>query len=265
MFCCSAPHSPPAPTPTAVGPRSAAGRAARDEQCQPTAPRTRSPVAPHRCAQAPDALGAEDRIEAVGELRIPVTDEEPELPDAVPRSMSRLRACGSPRLPSGLASPPGCGPGGWRVRSPTATSRRLQQHRVDVEHVARQQALSLDGQELPPGQPSAARCRIDAGPRASNSSQPRSGHRIRSRNRSVMAGHYCGTPPLMRSRISASRMTSPAPTGHRAAWHEPTMGRGPEVTTPSMVSDSSRRCWTRQGSAAVPAVGHRELFEPRGR
>jgi hypothetical protein len=33
---------------------------------------------PHRCA-APDALGAEDRIEAVGEPPILMADEEPEL------------------------------------------------------------------------------------------------------------------------------------------------------------------------------------------
>jgi hypothetical protein len=37
----------------------------------------------HRCTQDADALGAKDRIEAVGELGVPVADEEPELPDAV--------------------------------------------------------------------------------------------------------------------------------------------------------------------------------------
>jgi len=38
-----------------------------------------------------------------------------------------------------------------------------EQHRVDVEEVAREQALGLRGQELLPGQIRAARCRIDAG------------------------------------------------------------------------------------------------------
>src|SRR6266571_7493556 len=41
------------------------------------------PRRPHRCAQDPDASGAEDRVEAVGELCVPVADKEPELPDAV--------------------------------------------------------------------------------------------------------------------------------------------------------------------------------------
>jgi hypothetical protein len=30
-----------------------------------------------------DSFAGEDRIEAVGELRVPVADEEPELPDVV--------------------------------------------------------------------------------------------------------------------------------------------------------------------------------------
>jgi hypothetical protein len=38
-----------------------------------------------------------------------------------------------------------------------------EQHRVDVEEVARQDALGLCGQELPPGQPRTARRRLDAG------------------------------------------------------------------------------------------------------
>jgi hypothetical protein len=41
------------------------------------------PRRPYWRAQDPDALGAKDHIEAVGELRIPVADEEPELPDVV--------------------------------------------------------------------------------------------------------------------------------------------------------------------------------------
>jgi hypothetical protein len=38
----------------------------------------------------------------------------------------------------------------------------LEQDRVDVEEVARQHALGLRGQELPPGAARATRCRIDA-------------------------------------------------------------------------------------------------------
>jgi hypothetical protein len=38
----------------------------------------------------------------------------------------------------------------------------LDQDRVDVEEVARQHALGLRGQELPPGAARATRCRIDA-------------------------------------------------------------------------------------------------------
>ena len=37
----------------------------------------------HRCAQDLEAFGAEDRIEAVGEPRVAIADEESELPHAV--------------------------------------------------------------------------------------------------------------------------------------------------------------------------------------
>jgi hypothetical protein len=63
------------PVPERAGPRrnrnprrwAARIRAAHDGPCQSTVPRTRWPGRPHRRAQDPDALGAEDRIEAVGE------------------------------------------------------------------------------------------------------------------------------------------------------------------------------------------------------
>src|SRR6266508_7014850 len=49
----------------------------------------------HGCAQDADVFGAEDRIEAVGEPRVPVPDEEPELPDALPK----VHEVGEPRVP----------------------------------------------------------------------------------------------------------------------------------------------------------------------
>src|SRR6266567_2066644 len=73
------------------------------------------PRRPYGCAEDPDALGAEDRIEAVGELGVPVADEEPELSDVVPKVHEQVAGLlGYPSLPE-------CGPGGWR--SPSRTAR----------------------------------------------------------------------------------------------------------------------------------------------
>jgi hypothetical protein len=60
----------------------------------------------HRRPQDPDALGAEDGIEAVGELRVAVPDENLNLPMRSPRSMRRLRACWVTQAPVGLAVTP---------------------------------------------------------------------------------------------------------------------------------------------------------------
>src|SRR6266536_372162 len=121
------------------------------------------PRRPHRCAQDSDALGAKDHIEAVGELRIPVADQEADLPDALCQVMSRLRACWVTHAPVGLAvTPRMCT---RRVASSivNSTYRRLSSTGSTWKQVARQHALGLGGQEPTPGQPLAARRRLHAG------------------------------------------------------------------------------------------------------
>jgi hypothetical protein len=121
------------------------------------------PRRPHRRAQDPDALGAEDRIEAIGELRVPVVDEEPELPDAVPKVHDEVAGLlGYPRSRRVRRHPQDVDAAGGDLEHEQHV-QAPEQHRVDVEEVARQQALGLSGQELPPRQPRAARRRIDAG------------------------------------------------------------------------------------------------------
>jgi hypothetical protein len=121
------------------------------------------PRRPHRRAQDPDALGAKDRIEAVGEFRVPVADEEPEQADAIPKVHEQVASLlGDPparrvrRHPQNSDASAGDLEHEQHVQAP-------EQHRVDMEAVARQDALGLGGQELPPGQPCAAWRRVDAG------------------------------------------------------------------------------------------------------
>src|SRR4029450_12506752 len=72
-------------------------------------------------------------------------------------SMSGLRACWVTHAPVGLAVTPSR----WTRRLATSTTKQhvqaLEQHGVDAEEVARQHALGLRGQELPPGQTRAPR------------------------------------------------------------------------------------------------------------
>ncbi len=118
----------------------------------------------HGREQDPDALRGEDRIEGVGELRVPVTDEELELPDAVCQAHDQV---------AGLLGHPRPGRAGGHAQDVDTTGSKLdheqhmqalEQDGVDVEEVAGQDSLGLRGQELPPSQPGAAGCRVDAGP-----------------------------------------------------------------------------------------------------
>jgi hypothetical protein len=114
--------------------------------------------------QSPDALGSEDGIEGVGELRVPVTKQKPELPHVV---------CQIHEQVAGLLGHPRPGRVGGDAQDVDAAGGKLdheqhiqppEQHRVDMEQVARQDPLGLDGQELSPGQPRAAWRWIDACP-----------------------------------------------------------------------------------------------------
>lgn len=103
-----------------------------------------------------DAVGGEDRIEGVGELRVPVGDKELELPDAVFQVHEQV---------PGLLRHPRSGWVGGDAQDVDGAGGKLdheqhvqapEQDGVDVEQVARQDPLGLDGKELPPGRP--ARC-----------------------------------------------------------------------------------------------------------
>jgi hypothetical protein len=117
---------------------------------------------PHRCAEDLDALGAEDHIEAVGELRVPVADEEPELPEVAGQLHQQV---------AGLLGCPCAGRVGRHPKEVDAAAGDLddeqdvqafEQHRVDVKEVACQHAVGLGGQEPPPSEIRTARRGIDA-------------------------------------------------------------------------------------------------------
>jgi hypothetical protein len=59
------------------------------------------PRRPDRRPDHPCAIPGEDAVERRGELAVPVTDQEPEPAGALPRSMSRLRACWAVHVPVG--------------------------------------------------------------------------------------------------------------------------------------------------------------------
>lgn len=128
-------------------------------------PPFRDGVGPRRlktCAQEPDALGADDRIEAVGELGVPITAEGPELPDVVCQVHEQVASL--------LRDPPSCRVGRHpQTVDPAAGDldhqqhiQALEQHRINMEEVASHDPRGLAGQQLPPGQTRAApdRCRL---------------------------------------------------------------------------------------------------------
>ncbi len=77
-------------------------------------------------------------------------------------SMSRLRACWTSHAPVGLAVTPQNVDPATRDLHHEQHVQALEEHRVDVEAAARQHGFGLRQQELPPGQPHAARCWLDA-------------------------------------------------------------------------------------------------------
>ena len=73
---CRAPHSSPAPSPTGADRRSAADPAPSRRTVPPTVPRTRPPAVPAPVSAGSGALGTEHHIEAIGEPRVAIADEE---------------------------------------------------------------------------------------------------------------------------------------------------------------------------------------------
>jgi hypothetical protein len=118
---------------------------------------------PHRCAQDADAFTGEHGIEDVGELGIPVADQELESCHAlaeVHQQISRLLSHpGSARVRSDSKKMHAAG----SVLHEEQHIQPLAQQRVDAEKVGGDNALCLGSQELSPGRAIAARCGVDAG------------------------------------------------------------------------------------------------------
>jgi hypothetical protein len=73
------------------------------------------PRRPYRRAQHLDPLGGKNRVERGAELHVPITDQEPKIPDAASRPMRRLRACCVTHAPTGY----GVTPSRWTRRVAT--------------------------------------------------------------------------------------------------------------------------------------------------
>jgi hypothetical protein len=120
----------------------------------------------HRRPQDSDALGGEDRIEGVGELRVSVADEELKLDllSAVGEVHEQVAGLlGHPRSGRVRRHAEDMNPAGRQLHHEQCI-QALEQDRVYMEEVARHNPLGLRRQELSPRQPRAAGCRVDAGP-----------------------------------------------------------------------------------------------------
>jgi choline dehydrogenase-like flavoprotein len=118
-------------------------------------------VAPAPACAAPGSLGGKDRVERGGELRIPVTKEEPELLDAACEVHEQVAGLlGHPHPGRVGGHPEDVYPAGGMLDREQHL-QALQQHCVE-EKTGRQDPLGPRGQELPPGQPGTARRWLDA-------------------------------------------------------------------------------------------------------
>jgi hypothetical protein len=103
---CRARPRPARPAPSGFVLRSGASPGTRRGPCGPIARRTRSPWAPARASRAPATFGAEYVVEAGGELRVPVTEQEAYRRPRSSSTSNRLRACWVTQRLSGLAVTP---------------------------------------------------------------------------------------------------------------------------------------------------------------
>jgi hypothetical protein len=102
-------------------PRSAAGPPPHAAPCRPTAPRRRSPAAPAPACEAPGFLGGNHRVEHGSARGSPITEQEPELPDAVRQLHAQVPGLlGHPHPGRVGGHPRRCGPAGSPPRSPPA-------------------------------------------------------------------------------------------------------------------------------------------------
>ncbi|MEV6032810.1 hypothetical protein AB0L65_16745 [Nonomuraea sp. NPDC052116] len=114
---------------------------------------------PRHGGDDPKPFGREHLPERGGEERIAIVDQEPQLGDALPQVAGLLdrprpgRTRGHPTQ----MQPPSA------VLDDDQHIQPFEQYRLDHQEVARVDRVGLSGQELPPGRPSPARRRIDAG------------------------------------------------------------------------------------------------------
>ena len=112
------------------------------------------PRRPDRGLDDPDALGGEDGVEGRGELGVSVTDEELDRRSPARRvPCERLRACWVTQSATGLAVTPAIRTRRRVVVDEEEHVEPAEQHGVDAEEVAGDQALRLGGEELRPGRP----------------------------------------------------------------------------------------------------------------
>jgi hypothetical protein len=117
----------------------------------------------HRCAQDADAFAGEHGIKDVGELGIPVPDQElqrchalAEVHQQIPRLLSHPGSARARRDSQKMHAAGG-------MLHEKQHIQPLAQQRVDAEKVGGENSLCLGGQELSPGRAIAARCGVDAG------------------------------------------------------------------------------------------------------
>src|SRR6266496_5956581 len=105
------------------------------------------PWCPHGCAEDPDALGGEDGIEGVGELRVPIANQELEMLDVVGQLHEQVAGLLVVHIPVGLAVTPRM----WTrpvASSPTNSTYRRWSSTVSAwQQVAGQDPLGVRSEE----------------------------------------------------------------------------------------------------------------------
>ncbi len=170
-----------------------------------------------------DACGGEDFVEHRGELRIPIADEEPEPLHPVPQFDHQVPdLLRNPRPGRVLGDTEDVHPAGTELHDDQAI-QALEQHRVAVKEVARQDPRSLSTQELTPGRSHASRCGVDAG---LLQDQPHRG----GPDPVAQSREFPGDPPISPQRILPGQTKYQGPDGD--ADGRPTMAAALEGPPP---------------------------------
>jgi hypothetical protein len=116
-----------------------------------------------RCLDDLDARGGEYGVEDGGELGVPVAQREPRLVCSLVEVDQQVPGLlGDPDAGGVSGHADDVGPAGRQFYEEQYVDP-FEEHRVDGEGVARQDAVGLGGQEPLPGRSRSSRCRVDAG------------------------------------------------------------------------------------------------------